>query len=256
MPRFTSANAREMAARSLAARQAAKMERECPPGPAHVQAGPSTEPDLGIDASRVRAYLRKLDSLLARAKTDREWDNLSRAYDRFFKVLMVVTRTPGPGQYAPRKFQEQPRRRPYYLEPTPAVTPVRPPDPEVKSEMRDVPGRPGVQEQVVLDSPALRAQTAQSQLTSTPVKAEAGKAQPPPTPNPKAAGVPQSVVWTYGVQVSPSPQAPLAGQPGTANQVGVMRNQCLEADPRRAQMLGAFAPPQPKGPHIIQKEAT
>jgi hypothetical protein len=196
MPRFTSANAREMAARSLAARQAAKMERERPPAPALVQAGPPTEPDLGIDASRVRTYLRRLDSLLARAKTDREWDNLSRAYDRFFKVLMVVTRTPGPGQYAPRKFQEQPRGRPYYLEPS-VVTPVRPPDPEVKWEMRDVPGRPGVQEQV-------RAPAAQSQPTSTPVKAEAGNAQPPPTPKPKVASVPQSLVWTYGVpQVSP-----------------------------------------------------
>src|SRR5206468_903056 len=42
----------------------------------------------------------------------------------------------------------------------PAIDVDPPPAPEVKSEMRQVPGKPGVSEQVVLDSPVLRAQAA------------------------------------------------------------------------------------------------
>lgn len=110
MARFSSANAKAMAARSAAARQAAKAQRDVPPAPAAVQAGANGDQALGIDASRVRVRLETLDSLMAKAKTDREWDNLSRAYDRLFKVLMVVTRTPGPGQYKSRPVPEQRRR--------------------------------------------------------------------------------------------------------------------------------------------------
>jgi len=47
---------------------------------------PNGEQTLGIDVSRVRVRLETLDSLMGKAKTDREWDNLARAYDRLFRV--------------------------------------------------------------------------------------------------------------------------------------------------------------------------
>jgi hypothetical protein len=112
MARFTSANAREMAARSLAARQAARIQRDAPPVPTAVQASSKGEISLGIDASRVRMRLETLDSLMSKAKTDREWDNLSRAYDRMFRVWCVLTQTPGPGNRRPAPERTRPNWMP------------------------------------------------------------------------------------------------------------------------------------------------
>src|SRR5882724_10137456 len=119
MARFTSANAREMAAKSLAARQAAKIERDAPPTPAVVQAGSNGDQTLGIDASRVRVRLEKLDSLMGQAKTDREWDNLTCAFDRLFRVWCTLTRTPGPGNLKLGSPRTQQRR--FMGEPVPVA---------------------------------------------------------------------------------------------------------------------------------------
>jgi len=112
MPRFAAVNAREMAAKSLAARQAAKTQRDAPPVPGAVQAGSNGDQTLVIDASRVRVRLETLDSLMAKAKTDREWDNLSRAYDRMFRVWCVLARTPGPGNRRPAPERTRPNWTP------------------------------------------------------------------------------------------------------------------------------------------------
>jgi hypothetical protein len=53
------------------------------------------------EALRVLERLNALDALMAKAKTDREWDNLSRAYERMFKVWAYLTQTPGPGNLRP-----------------------------------------------------------------------------------------------------------------------------------------------------------
>ena len=99
--RFNSANAREMAARSVEARKAAKTEQLA------ASAAPPLQADGMADTSPVRvacvrARLETLDGLMARAgKDSREWDNLTRSYDRMFKILCVLTNTPGPGQRKP-----------------------------------------------------------------------------------------------------------------------------------------------------------
>jgi hypothetical protein len=107
--RFTTANAREMAARSVAARKAAAAERlerlaqtSLSPAPDSPPATPTTDANPGVSVACVRARLETLDGLMARAgKDSKEWDNLTRAYDRLFRVLCVLTNTPGPGQRKP-----------------------------------------------------------------------------------------------------------------------------------------------------------
>jgi len=101
MARFTAANAREMAAKSIAARQAAKIEREHSPASAPVQAVSDGEVPLEINVSCVRARLETLDRLMAKAKDDKQWDAYSRAYERMFRVWCTLTKTPGPGNLKP-----------------------------------------------------------------------------------------------------------------------------------------------------------
>src|ERR1035441_10358966 len=107
MPQFTPANSREMAARSVAARKAAEAERNGKPASIPLQATPPTGTDSGISLACVRARLETLDDMMAKAKSDREWDNLTRAYDRMFRVWCVLTKTPGPGN---RKPAPEPRK--------------------------------------------------------------------------------------------------------------------------------------------------
>jgi hypothetical protein len=127
--RFTSANAREMSARGNATRWSRyRMAKEAPANhPATTMAIPEPAGDTGpgIDVTRVRARLETLDRLMSKANSDREWDNYSRAFDRLFKVLCVLTKTPGPGNY---KSVPLPRRPNYArpLEPLPLV-PTSPP---------------------------------------------------------------------------------------------------------------------------------
>jgi len=117
-----------MAARSIAARKAAKAEREQKIAYNPLQATPPANEDQGISVTCVRARLQTLDALMARAKTDREWDNLSRAFDRLFRIWMVLTKTPGPGN---RKPAPEPKRQAASMNfmPVPAV-PNSPPGSE------------------------------------------------------------------------------------------------------------------------------
>lgn len=108
MPRFTTANAREMAARSVVVRKQAKAEREQRLAADPLSASSPADESQRISVACVRARLDTLDGLMAKAKTDREWDNLTRAYDRMFRVWCVLTKTPGPGNLKPRP---EPARR-------------------------------------------------------------------------------------------------------------------------------------------------
>src|SRR5262249_7428199 len=114
MARFTSANAREMAARSVEARKQRKLNGKLwPASVPSVPLPPETpaEPNLGGESlSRVRVHMQRLHELMDKAKTDREWDNLSRAYERLFKIWMVLTKTPGPGQLKHKEEHPRPRR--------------------------------------------------------------------------------------------------------------------------------------------------
>ena len=107
MTRFTTANAREMAARSVASRKAAEAERTPSPATIPLSAAAPADTDSGINLACVRARLVTLDGMMAKAKSDREWDNLTRAYDRMFRVWCVLTKTPGPGN---RKPAPEPRK--------------------------------------------------------------------------------------------------------------------------------------------------
>ena len=122
MGRFTAANAREMAARSVAARKTAEAERSASPASVPLEATPPADTASGISLACVRARLETLDGLMSKAKSDREWDNLTRAYDRMFRVWCVLTKTPGPGNRRPR--EERAPRSSWYearpLAPTPA----------------------------------------------------------------------------------------------------------------------------------------
>src|SRR5689334_12790453 len=110
MSLFTPLNAKEMAARSVAARKAAEAERAVKRAASPLPNGPQTEIGLGIDVACMRERLESLDRLMARAKTDREWDNLSRAYERLFRIWMVLTKTPGPGNRKPAPERSRPTK--------------------------------------------------------------------------------------------------------------------------------------------------
>jgi hypothetical protein len=62
---------------------------------------------------------------MARAKTDREWDNLSRAFDRLFRIWCVLTNTPGPGNRKPGRASPGPSSAPaLYLVPDSVPAPA------------------------------------------------------------------------------------------------------------------------------------
>lgn len=103
MPLFNAETARLMAARSVAARKAAQAQRELQPAAPPFSTTSPTDTEPGVSVSCVRARLQTLDGLMARAKTDREWDNLTRAFDRLFRIWCVLTKTPGPGNLRPSK---------------------------------------------------------------------------------------------------------------------------------------------------------
>ena len=83
-PRFTSANARSMAARSVAARKAAEAERLASPAPIPLPATPpaDTDPCVILRVSRVRKQLDRLDELLTAEKDPQRIDRLASAQHR------------------------------------------------------------------------------------------------------------------------------------------------------------------------------
>jgi hypothetical protein len=106
MSLFTAANAKEMAAKSHASRKAAAAERFSKPLSIPQIAPSPAEIDSGVNVASVRERLETIDRMMARAKTHQEFDCLTRAYDRMFRVLCVLTNTPGPGNRKPASLRK------------------------------------------------------------------------------------------------------------------------------------------------------
>jgi hypothetical protein len=103
---FTSATAKEMVRKRWDAVHAAKANAPQP----IVSHDPTTNEPLPPDLARVRAKLDKLDLLMDQADDDKQWDTLSRAYERMFRVWCTLTKTPGPGNLKPQSPSRQQRR--------------------------------------------------------------------------------------------------------------------------------------------------
>lgn len=114
VPFFTKDNAKEYAKRGAYARWHAPKP---PPQPL-------PQPEPNIDALRVYGRLQELDRLMAEAEEAKEWDQLSRAYDRLFRCWQVLSRTPGPGQLRPAQEGRRQARyweKPVVMKPLPTI---------------------------------------------------------------------------------------------------------------------------------------
>lgn len=87
-----------MALRSVAARKRAAVDRQAKLASLTAQAEAPADQNPAESLSRVCLHMDRLHELMSKAKTDREWTNFTRAYERLFKVWMVLSKTPGPGQ--------------------------------------------------------------------------------------------------------------------------------------------------------------
>jgi len=142
---ITKENAKALAAKGNQVRWANRSQAE----PSHLATQQTVaNPELQIDAVRVRKRLDELDKFMTQASRDkqcecpacehtwtdgpdsREWDNLSRSYERLFRVWMVLTGTPGSGQRKPapmRTARSQAYPSPEVLpEPLASPVPVQP----------------------------------------------------------------------------------------------------------------------------------
>ena len=201
MARFTAANAREMAARSVAVRKAAEAKPPIWPAFTPAQATPPAGTDPGISVACVRARLETLDALMSRAKSDREWDNLTRAYDRMFRVWCVLTKTPGPGNRKPAR--EQPRvlgRGPI------AYRPAEPTFP--KTTMPESTAKAGAEPAAISQSPPSPSRESPAPTGTTPALQ---KVPTPPTPATRRTVVTTAAAATAAMmpsvpKVSPNPK--------------------------------------------------
>jgi hypothetical protein len=133
MPRFTTANAREMAARSQAARRQRTLEREATKAiaPGLSQAKPQQDDDALFIAkrlARVRKQLDRIDGMIEKETDPMKLDRLASAIARLAEQERLLAGRPMPGSFRPKKPPEQ--ARPYGhvkpLEPVPTVRPLAP----------------------------------------------------------------------------------------------------------------------------------
>jgi hypothetical protein len=108
MPLFTAANAREMAARSHAARRERAMEREA--AKAIAPEFPQTNPQKNDDAlfiakrlARVRMQLDRLDGMIEKETDPMKLDRLASAIARLAEQERLLAGRPMPGSYRPKK---------------------------------------------------------------------------------------------------------------------------------------------------------
>ena len=102
MARFTTANARDMAAKSVAKRKANELDRATKAA----QLPPTTEPEAEYDSrqiARVRAHLERVDCELDRTKDAQEIERLARARGALAEQERIARGKPLPGQYRPEK---------------------------------------------------------------------------------------------------------------------------------------------------------
>jgi hypothetical protein len=108
-PLFNSGNAAEFGRKGQLARKAAAAQRATKAASIPLAAGTPADQGPADSLMRVSIHMQKLHELMGRAKDYREWDSLSRAFERLFKIWQVLSNTPGPGQRKP--LAEPPRRR-------------------------------------------------------------------------------------------------------------------------------------------------
>jgi hypothetical protein len=116
MPLFTTANAREMAARSQAARRQRTTQREAA---REVAPGlPQTNPQQDDDAlfiakrlARVRKQLDRIDGMIEKETDPMKLDRLASAIARLAEQERLLAGRPMPGSFRPKKPPEQ--ARPY-----------------------------------------------------------------------------------------------------------------------------------------------
>ena len=111
--RFTSANAREMAARSWQARRQrkAKLEAEAAKGR---QSTPQSE--------RLALEIERIVQMIEKSKDPDGLQKLSAAHSRLFRAWQVLTETPNPGSRRVKGKPSQP--------PMPRPQPIFTPDPD------------------------------------------------------------------------------------------------------------------------------
>jgi hypothetical protein len=103
--RFTRDNARQYSARANAARWSRwQAERDNPAIPEPPPTSTPGIPDNADTARRLARVLKQLDGLdntLDKCKEPKEWDMLTRAKERLFKVWVHLAGIPGPGNTRP-----------------------------------------------------------------------------------------------------------------------------------------------------------
>jgi len=101
MARFNTANAREMAARSVASRQQRAAQRVTAPAPVPFPTTPQTEPDPTV--ARIAHVMERTLDRMDHEKEPRALQALSRALRDLRETYHLVTGQPRPGQRRPAK---------------------------------------------------------------------------------------------------------------------------------------------------------
>jgi hypothetical protein len=113
---FTSANAKEMAARGNAAKARAKRQREENIAKANAIATlPPDEIYKNRRLVRVRKQLERLDDMMERERDPQKLDRLASAQARLSVQEFALAGRPMPGSRRPAR--EKPARRPCFVEP-------------------------------------------------------------------------------------------------------------------------------------------
>jgi hypothetical protein len=100
--RFSAANAREMAARSLAKRKANEAARAIQPAPIPLISDAVSEYESG-QVAQVRAHIKRTDEWLNRTKDAQDYERLARSRGLFAEQERIARGKPLPGQYRPEK---------------------------------------------------------------------------------------------------------------------------------------------------------
>jgi hypothetical protein len=126
MPRFTAANAKEMAARSIAARKAAEAQRiaNLAATPVPVTLPADGDPYVLARLTRVRAQLDRLDDMISREKDPHFIDRLASAQQRLSEQERILAGRPLPGSQRPRTPARQPAGGP--VDPVGPIGPAEP----------------------------------------------------------------------------------------------------------------------------------
>jgi hypothetical protein len=109
VPQFTSANAREMAARSQEARRQRKIEREATPmvPQSSPQPGDNNDDFITKRLARVRMQLERLDAMMEKETDAQKLDRLASAQARLAEQERVMAERPLPGTRRPTNTKQR-----------------------------------------------------------------------------------------------------------------------------------------------------